>query len=137
MSAEICAARAVENHDKGYNCAQSVFLAFASEMGIPEAQAAQLMQGFGGGMGGLGEVCGALSGAVAAYSMLSETVKPGDSEAKEAFYDKVKALGEAFKAEAGGIRCADLKDADPEKKKIRCCGYIRAAASLTAEALGK
>lgn len=137
MSAEIYAARAVENHDKGYNCAQSVFLAFAADMGIPEDKAAHLTQGFGGGMGGLGEVCGALSGAVAAFSMLSDALRPGDNEAKEAFYDKVKALGEAFKAEAGGTRCSELKDADPEMKKIRCCGYIRAAASLTAEALKK
>lgn len=137
MSAESYAARAAQNHDKGYNCAQSVFLAFASDCGFSEERAAHLMQGFGGGFGGLGEVCGALSGAVAAYSMLSDALKPGDNEAKEAFYDKVKALGEAFKAEAGGLRCAELKDADPEMKKIRCCGYMKAAARLTAEALGK
>ena len=137
MSKEIYTARAAENHDKGYNCAQSVFLAFAADMGLPEAQAAHLMQGFGGGFGGLGEVCGALSGAVAAYSMLSDALRPGDNEAKEAFYDKVKALGEAFRAEAGGLRCSELKDADPEKKKIRCCGYMKLAAGLTAEALGK
>ena len=137
MSAENYAARASENHDKGYNCAQSVFLAFAEDMGIPEKEAAHLMQGFGGGMGGLGEACGALSGAVAAFRMLSDVLKPGDNEAKEAFYDKVKALGEAFRAEAGGTRCSELKDADPELKKIRCCGYMKLAAKLTAEALEK
>ena len=137
MSAEAYTTKAVAFHDAGYNCAQSVFLSFTADMGIPEAQAAHLMQGFGGGMGGLGEVCGALSGAVAAFGMLSEALRPGDNEAKEAFYDKVKALGEAFKAETGGIRCAELKDSDPEKKKIRCCGYMKAAARLTAEALGK
>ena len=137
MSTEAYTAKAVAFHDAGYNCAQSVFLAFAEDMGIPEAQAAHLTQGFGGGMGGLGEVCGALSGAVAAFGMLSEALRPGDNEAKEAFYDKVKALGEAFRAEAGGTRCADLKDPDPEMKKIRCCGYMKAAARLTAEALGK
>ena len=137
MNPAAYASLAEANHDRGYNCAQAVFLAFAADMGLEEAQAAHLMQGFGGGMGGLGEVCGALSGAAAAFSLLSDAVKPGDTEAKEAFYDKVKALGEAFRGEAGGTRCAELKDADPERKKLRCCGYIQAAARLTAEALGK
>lgn len=137
MTPAAYAERAKANHDKGYNCAQSVLLAFAEEAGMTEAQAAHLMQGFGGGMGGLGEVCGALSGAAAVLSLCSPAVTPGDAEAKEAFYDRVRALGEAFRAEAGGSRCSELKDADPERKKIRCCGYITAAARLTAEALGK
>lgn len=137
MSAEAYSARAEANHDKGYNCAQSVFLAFAEDMGIPEDKAAHLMQGFGGGFGGLGEVCGALTGAVAAFNVLSDPLRPGDNEAKEAFYDRVKALGEAFRAEANGTRCAELKDSDPEVKKIRCCGYMKLAARLTAEALVK
>lgn len=137
MTPADCASLAEAKHDAGYNCAQAVFLAFAAEIGLSEAQAAQFMQGFGGGMGGLGEACGALSGAVAAFSLLSDAVKPGDTEGKEAFYEKVKALGEAFRQSAGGTRCAELKDADPERKKLRCCGYIRAAARLTAEALGK
>ena len=137
MSPADYASLAETNHDRGYNCAQAVFLAFREDMGLSEAAAAHLMQGFGGGMGGLGEACGALSGAVAAFSQLSAAVKPGDTASKEAFYEQVKALGEAFRGEAGGTRCSELKDADPERKKLRCCGYIRAAARLTAEALEK
>ena len=137
MSTEAYSAKAIAYHDQGYNCAQSVFLAFAADMGITEEQAAHFMQGFGGGMGNLGEVCGVLSGAVAAYNMLSDAVKPGDVEAKEALYARVKALGETFRAEAGGTRCPELKDADPEQKKIRCNGYMKLAARLVAEALGK
>ncbi|MBR4879735.1 MAG: C-GCAxxG-C-C family protein [Clostridia bacterium] len=55
---------------KGYNCAESTFLAAndAWELGMP-AEAAKMMGGFGGGMATKG-VCGAVSGGAAALSCL-------------------------------------------------------------------
>ena len=53
-----------ENFKKGYNCAQAVFLAFAEEMNMDEVTAAKLSSSFGGGMGKMREVCGAVSGAL-------------------------------------------------------------------------
>ena len=47
---------------KGYNCCQSVAVAFAEEMGMTEKQALQISAGFGGGFGRMREVCGAFSG---------------------------------------------------------------------------
>ena len=46
----------------GYNCAQAVAAAFAEEAGMTEEQMLRLSGGFGGGMGGLRLVCGAVSG---------------------------------------------------------------------------
>ena len=46
----------------GYNCAQSVFTAFCDLHGMDEKEALRLGSSFGGGMGRLREVCGALSG---------------------------------------------------------------------------
>ena len=48
---------------QGYTCAQAVFCAFAPEMGVDEQTALALTSSFGGGMGKLRLVCGALSGA--------------------------------------------------------------------------
>ena len=135
MTGAETAARALAYHDRGYNCAQSVFLACTEETGLPEDLRARLMVSFGGGMGGLGETCGALSGALAALGLLANPVVPGDTEAKEAHYARIKALGEAFRAEAGSLHCPDLKPEDPELRHARCGGYIAAAARLTAEAL--
>ena len=36
---------------QGYNCAQSVFIAFADECGIDRETAALISSGFGGGLG--------------------------------------------------------------------------------------
>ena len=54
--------RAMALFEEGYNCAQSVFLAFSDLHGMDTHMAAALSSSFGGGMGRLREVCGAVSG---------------------------------------------------------------------------
>ena len=46
----------------GYNCAQSVAVAFCDVTGLEEKFAARMVSSFGGGMGRIREVCGAVSG---------------------------------------------------------------------------
>ena len=53
--------KAANNFREGYNCAQSVLLAFANQVGLKEDEALKLASSFGGGMGRLREVCGAVS----------------------------------------------------------------------------
>ena len=62
--------KAKENFMAGYNCAQSVFLAFCDETGLDRETAARLASSFGGGMGRLREVCGAVSGMFMAAGMI-------------------------------------------------------------------
>ena len=54
---------AEQNFREGYNCAQSVLLAFGDVTGLDENTAAMLSSSFGGGLGRMREVCGAVSGA--------------------------------------------------------------------------
>ena len=55
---------AIDNHKKGYNCAQAVLCAFADKTDFSEDQLFRIIEGFGGGMGGTGGVCGAVSAMV-------------------------------------------------------------------------
>ena len=48
----------------GYNCSQSVYAAFAEELGITVEEAAKKASPFGAGFGKLREVCGAVTGRV-------------------------------------------------------------------------
>ena len=132
----LMAEKAAGMHATGCNCAQSVFLMFAEEGGLDKETARKLLQGFGGGLA-VGEVCGALSGAVAALGLLSDPVPPGDFGAKMAFSEKTKALAEAFREGAGSLRCADMRPEDMEARKAVCGGYIRLGVKLAAEALMK
>lgn len=51
-----------ENFMNGLNCSQAVAVAFADEMNMPKELMAKLTIGFGGGIGRMREVCGAVSG---------------------------------------------------------------------------
>lgn len=54
----------------GCNCAQAVFGAFCDETGMDRETAMRLCSSMGAGMGGLREVCGAVSGAFLAAGLL-------------------------------------------------------------------
>ncbi len=93
---------------KGYNCAQSVTLAFAEELGLTEAQAARLASGFGGGVGRLREVCGAVSGMTLILGSLRGYSDIEDADAKTACYDMIQRAAHRFRAENGSYICREL-----------------------------
>ena len=102
--------KAVENFKLGYNCAQSVFLAFSSDFGIEEAQALKLSSSFGGGMGRLREVCGAVSSMFAIAGLKYGYISPNDDELKAKHYELIQKLAEKFKEKYGTIICRELLD---------------------------
>ena len=57
--------RAVDNFMQGYGCCQSVVAAFADIYGLSDDLAKRIAAGFGGGVGRLRMMCGAVSGIVA------------------------------------------------------------------------
>ena len=99
---------AENNFLAGYNCAQSVLLAFAEDLGLDGDFALRLSSSFGGGMGRLREVCGAVSAILMAAGLVYGYTAPGDDGAKAAHYARVQALAEAFRREHGSILCREL-----------------------------
>ena len=93
---------------QGYNCAQAVFCAFAQDMGMDPDAAARLSSSFGGGMGRLREVCGALTGAELALGALEGYDDVSDPGVKIAHYARVRALAEAFREKNGTYICREL-----------------------------
>jgi C_GCAxxG_C_C family probable redox protein len=92
----------------GYNCCQAVVLAYNDVFGIDDRTAAAISSGFGGGMGRMREVCGAVSG----MTMLAGLIKPGtDPSVKDwrtANYALVQEMAGEFKAVNGSIVCKEL-----------------------------
>lgn len=99
--------KAAELFEGGYNCAQAVASAFADVTGFDPQMSAKMVSGFGGGMGRMREVCGAVSGMFFVLSTLYGYDKP-DPEAQKETYTKVQALGKKFRQEAGSIICREL-----------------------------
>ena len=89
------------------NCCQSVLGSVAPDLGLDEATAIRLATAFGGGMGRMGGVCGAVTGAFLALGL-----KYGDpsasGESKERVYLLVRAFVEEFTRLHGSIDCRDL-----------------------------
>ena len=99
---------AVNNFKSGYNCAQAVFLAFAQECGIDDDTALKLSSSFGGGMGRLREVCGAVSSMFAVAGLKKGYTTPNDDDIKAKHYELIQSLAEKFKSKYGTIICREL-----------------------------
>ena len=98
---------------EGYNCAQAVAGAFAPEMGLSVDVAARLASGFGGGMGRMREVCGAVSGMTLAASALRGYNDPKAGPEKTDTYAMIQELAGRFRAENGSIICREILDNPP------------------------
>ncbi len=137
--------KAVEYFCTGYNCAQSTAAAFAECADLGPQTVFTAMAGFGGGIGGLRETCGAISGMVWALGTIEGAYDPLDTEAKTAFYESIRGAIEEFKGKFGTICCRELllkaeciPQPDPSVRnaeyyaKRPCAHFIQAAAEIAA-----
>lgn len=134
------------NFRSGMNCCQAVLLAFEAESGLNRETLLRLGAPFGGGMGRLRQVCGALTGAF----MLSGLLQSDGDRAHE--YTRVQRMAAAFEKENGSILCRELlqgksvsPDTSPEPsarteqyyKKRPCVALTACAAKIVADALNE
>jgi len=111
---EICiekssyAKKAMELFKEGYNCSQSVFLAFEDQYDIDRKTALKLSSSFGGGMGRLREVCGAVSGMFMVAGLLYGYDNAKDYEGKTKHYERIQLLAKEFEERNGSIVCRQL-----------------------------
>ena len=96
---------------QGYNCAQSVVLAFKDEIDIDENKALMLISAFGGGFGRMREVCGAISGMTMVVGAKFGYTSPTDTTSKMNTYAIEQTLAKKFIEKNGTIICGDLLDA--------------------------
>ncbi len=93
---------------EGYNCAQAVAMAFADVVNLDEKFLAKITSSFGGGMGRMREVCGAVSGMLMVAGLLYGYDGPEEGEVKKAHYTLVQTLAEKFRDGAGSIVCREI-----------------------------
>ena len=99
---------AMANFMKGYNCSQSVVLAFADMIDIDEATLSKLSSSFGGGMGRLREVCGSVSGMFMVAGLLYGYDGPETGQVKADHYARIQELAKRFEEKHGSIVCREL-----------------------------
>ena len=97
---------------EGYNCAQAVAMAFCDLTGLDPKLTAKMASSFGGGMGRLREVCGAVSGML----MVTGTLYGYDEDVgnvKMEHYSLVQQLAGQFREQVGSIICREILDNPP------------------------
>ena len=97
---------------EGYNCSQAMVAAFSELMGMDKKTALRLASSFGGGMGRMREVCGAVTGMFMVVGILYGYDDAKDYEGKKDTYALVQELANQFKAETGSIICRELLGLD-------------------------
>ncbi len=100
--------RAVDYFMQGYGCCQSVVAAFADLYGMDHELALRVAAGFGGGVGRLRMMCGAVSGLVMLVGLDCGQTEGSDREGKSACYKVVQELLARSEAENGSLICAEI-----------------------------
>ena len=128
---------------KGYNCSQSIILAFEDMLPVDKTALSRMASSFGGGMGRLREVCGAVSGMFMAAGFLYGYDGPETGQVKADHYARIQELARRFEEKHGSIICREMLGLDvrrdtpvPEKrtteyyKKRPCPEIIGDAAEI-------
>ena len=137
---------AVSLFDRNFNCAQSVFAAFASRLNMDESSMLKLASPFGGGVARRGQVCGAVSGGLMALGLARGADTPSG---KEDAYRLGQEFLDCFESQHGSILCRELlgydisTDAGRQQArdngafKTLCPKFVGDAAKITQAMLGK
>lgn len=128
--------RAARLHGNGYNCCQAVLLTFCDELGVDPVTAFKIGEGFGLGMGGMENTCGALSGAIVLAGLKNSDGDLDHPKTKAGTYRISRELTEAFKEKTGALVCRDLKGIDTGKVLCSCPKCIDSAVQIVEEILG-
>ena len=100
------------NAQKYRGCSQWALYALQQHLNLWNVDVFRAASGFGGGVGGSGELCGALSGGLMAIGLVygRDTLEPIDTS--KAFADSMERcaqLCDRFKEEFGGLNCRDVQ----------------------------
>jgi C_GCAxxG_C_C family probable redox protein len=104
--------RAVSCFEEGFSCAQAILSTYGPQFGLEPETALKVAGAFGGGMGRLGEVCGAVSGAFMVIGLKYGKTRAEDEETKEKAYSLAQEFADRFRSRNGAIRCKELLGCD-------------------------
>ena len=108
----------IKKDEKSFNCCESALIRINTEHSLPgfDEDIMRVASGFGGGVGGWGSICGAVSGGVMAFGLLYGTDGTEVPEEYDRMRIEFRELQQdyfrAFEAEYGSINCMDLLGVD-------------------------
>ena len=140
---------AVACFNNGCNCSQAVFTAFCEDLGLDKKLGLKIACSFGGGMGHIGETCGAVTGALLVLGLKYGQDNVEDKHSKELNYLLVKDFTSRFKKRNGSVHCTELIGYDlsvddqlnaarqTDAFKTKCPSYVSDAVHLLEEIISE
>ena len=138
---------ASEQFAAGYRCAEAILTVYCERVGLTRDQAMKIGCAFGGGMGSLGDVCGAVTAAIVILGLKHGRTDKNDSASRAKTDARVRTFLEKFQAKHKCLRCNELIGYDrstPEGHDIAaaagvfknlCPGFVKDAALILEELL--
>jgi C_GCAxxG_C_C family probable redox protein len=132
---------------EGFNCSQAILSTWGGEFGLERETALRAAAAFGAGMGRLGEVCGAVAGALIVIGLKHGQTEAKDKETKERNYSLVRDFASRFRSRNGSLLCRELLGCDlttaegmetAKQKGLfteRCPRFVRDAAEILEDVL--
>ncbi|MDD3221068.1 MAG: C-GCAxxG-C-C family protein [Lachnospiraceae bacterium] len=127
--------KALTNHDKNYNCCQSVACAYHDLVGVDEETIFKAGEAFGLGMGCMDGTCGAVAGAVLLAGFKNSSANLAQPDSKASTYKLSAAILNAFEEKNGATCCRELKGIDTGTPLRSCPGCIEDAAAIAEKIL--
>ncbi len=130
----------------GLNCAQAILSTYGSQFGLDREIAVRIARAFGSGMG-MGETCGAVTGALMVIGLKHAGLKGRSLFSKDRTEEVAREFAARFKERNGTTECRELlgcdvssveglKAAKREKHfKKRCPKFVQDAAEILEEIL--
>lgn len=131
---------------EGWNCTQAVLSTYGPQFGLDRASAVRIAAAFGSGMG-MGETCGAVTGALMVIGLKHAKLNAGSLFSRDKTEDIAREFVARFKARNETTECRELlgcdvsscdgfKTAKKDKHfKTRCPKFVQDAAEILAELL--
>lgn len=129
--------KALDYHSQGYNCCQSVCMAFEDKLNIDKDILFKISEGFGAGMGNLQGSCGALSAAAIIAGLLGSGGIDAQKRTKAKTYKLVSEISKEFANRVGSIYCKDIKGLGTGRILKSCDGCIEEAVDIISEIIFK
>jgi C_GCAxxG_C_C family probable redox protein len=140
---------AEECFNSGFSCSQAVLAAFCEDYGLDKKLALKMACSFGGGMSHLGEVCGAVTGALMVLGLKYGQDDEEDKHSKAVNFLLVKDFVARFRKLNGSISCKELIEYDISDEKqltaarqtdvfqTKCASYVKNAVNLLEEIISE
>ncbi|TKY91488.1 MAG: C_GCAxxG_C_C family protein [Candidatus Methanomarinus sp.] len=112
---------AVSCFKEGFSCSQALLSTYGPQFDLNREMALRVSGAFGGGIGHMGETCGAVTGVIMVIGLKYGKTRAEDEQIEEKAYSLIQEFVDKFNSRNGSIICRELLGYDistPEGMKL-------------------